>query len=206
MLKNKRNLFRIILVILMIISSVFVFSGCGKKDENNQETVEEAYLQPLKNYFDGVKNKDVNQILKAFPDFMDMANKVTPEEIDSLYKQYEIMYGANIKIDYSFGEATALVEEDLSELESELSTMYNKEENIDITAGYLVPVTVTITGDGVEENKQENATEPSTENATEPSAENTDASSEEATETESNNNIEQDDMYVLQYNGNWYIM
>lgn len=190
MLKTKSNLLKVSLVILMIASSIILLTGCGKKDnkENNNNN-ELAYLQPLKDYFDGIKNRDVAQVVKAFPDFMGMENTITTDDINDLYTQYEELYGANINIDYAFGEATAIGEEELVELEEEITELYENVENIDITAGYTVPVTVTITGDGIK------------------NAESTEGdSSENNEESETSDNVEQDEMYVLQYNGNWYIM
>ncbi len=195
MTSNKRSLLKILSIVSIIMLSIFMLTGCGKKgDENKEASAENAYLQPLKDYFEGIKNKDINQVLKAFPDFAKMSEKITSEDIDDLYSQYESLYGANIKIDYSFGDAVALSEDELKELEGEISSIYTDVENIDITAAYTVPVKVTISGDGIQENTE------STENT-----ENAEASTE-TTEENSNSNVEEDEMYAIQYNGNWYIL
>lgn len=190
---NKRNFVKILAVLLIILLSMFTLTGCGKNKEKNASSEESNYQEPLKNYFEGIKNRDVNQVLKAFPDFMDMASNISSEDIDDLYSQYEALYGANIKIDYTFGDPIELSEEELSELEEEISSVYQSAENIDITAGYSVPVKVTITGDGIEKSSEEKEEEAQEEN--------NDNSLENA-----NSNVEESDMYVLQYNGNWYIM
>ena len=188
MLKNTKNLLKLLLVITIVLSSVFVLTGCGKKNKENKDEQVQAYLQPLKDYFDGIKNKDINLVLKAFPDFMNMSTKITEDDINDLYSQYESLYGANIKIEYTFGEAIALGEEELSDLENEIVATYTDLQTIDITAGYTVPVKVTVTGDGIQ----------STENS---------ENADDANKNEnSNTNTEDDEMYVLQYNGNWYIM
>ena len=129
---------------------------------------------------------------------MQMSEKITDTEIDDLYKQYESMYGANIKIDYSLGDAVTLGEDEIKELEDNLTAIYPDQENLDITAAYSVPVTVTITGDGITSNSNEENT------AAENNADNTaETNTDDSTD---NNNTEQEDMYVIQYNGNWYIM
>lgn len=193
---NKRNLLKILSVITITMLSIFMLTGCGKKeDENKNETSETAYLQPLTDYFEGIKNRDINQVLRAFPDFAKMSEKITSEDIDDLYSQYESLYGANIKIDYSFSDAIALSEEEIAELESEISSNYTDVENLDITAAYTVPVKVTITGDGIQEN---------TENTE--STENTEKNVEDNNEENSNRNVDEEELYVLQYNGNWYIL
>lgn len=189
MLNNKRSLLKFLAIISIVMLSIFMLTGCGKKGEENKEaSTENAYLQPLKDYFEGIKNKDINQVLKAFPDFAKMSEKITAEDLNDLYSQYESLFGANIKIDYSFGDAVALSEEEVKELESEIASIYTEVENIDITAAYTVPVKVTISGDGIQEN---------TENGGE---------STETTEENSNSNVEEDEMYAIQYNGNWYIL
>ena len=79
MLKSKKYLFKILVVIAIIISTIFVFTGCGKKDKS--ANADKQYLQPLTDYFEGIKNKDLSRLLKAFPDFMKMSEKVTDTDI-----------------------------------------------------------------------------------------------------------------------------
>ena len=194
MLKSKNYLFKVLVVIAIIVSTIFVFSGCGKKNNNQSNSNDEqAYMQPLNDYFGGIKNKDLSMVLKAFPDFMQMSEKMTETDIDDLYKQYETIYGANVKIDYSLGDAVALGEDEIKDLEDNLLSIYPDQENVDITAAYTVPVTVTFKGDGVVSNSNE-------EN-------NNDANNtENNTEKNNTSDTNQEDMYVIQYNGNWYIM
>ncbi len=199
MLKSKNYLFKVLVVIAIIVSTIFVFSGCGKKNNNQSNSNnEQAYMQPLNDYFGGIKNKDLSMVLKAFPDFMQMSEKITETDIDELYKQYETIYGANVKIDYSLGDAVALGEDEIKDLEDNLLSIYPDQENVDITAAYTVPVTVTFKGDGVVSNSNEenNNDANNTENNTE----------ESNTEENNTSDTNQEDMYVIQYNGNWYIM
>ncbi len=183
---NKKSLLKIAIILSIMLLSIFTLTGCGNNKDKEASSEKSNYQEPLTNYFEGIKNRDVNQVLKAFPDFMDMTSKISSEDIDDLYSQYESLYGANIKIDYSFGDAVQLSEEDLSELKEEILSVYKNLENIEITDGYSVPVKVTVTGDGIEKSSEENQDNNSVENA--------------------NTNVEESDMYVLQYNGNWYIM
>mgnify|MGYP004533886879 CR=1 FL=1 len=187
MLKNKKSLLKICLVALMILSTIVVFTGCGKENKKNNENTELAYEEPLKDYFDGIKNRDIGSILKAFPDFMEMSNNITENDINDLYSQYEELYGSNIKIDYELGTATNISEEDIADLKEQIKEIYQDLGDVDITEGYTVPVTVTITGDG------------NTENTNEESSENNE-------DNNSNKNVEENNFYVLKYNGNWYLM
>ena len=187
MLKGKKYLFKSLVVITIIISTIFVFTGCRKKDKSANE--DKQYLQPLTDYFEGIKDKDLSKVLKAFPDFMQMSEKITDTDIEDLYKQYETIYGTNIKIDYSFGDAVTLGEDEIKQLEENLTAIYTDVENLDITAAYTIPVTVTVKGDGITSDSDNNT------------------ATENNTESESNNNnTEEEDMYVIQYNENWYIM
>lgn len=188
MVNNKRNLLKILSIISIIMISVFTLTGCGKKEEKKEDVAtSDAYLAPLKDYFEGIKNKNIEQLLKAFPDFSKMGEKITSEDINDLYTQYESIYGANIKIDYSFGDAVALNEEEIQELKTEISSIYPDATNVEITAAYTVPVKVTITGDGLTQPTESNENE-QTEN------------------NEENKNVEEDEMYSIQYNGSWYLL
>ena len=44
MLKSKNYLFKVLVVIAIIVSTIFVFSGCGKKNKNQSNTDDKAYL------------------------------------------------------------------------------------------------------------------------------------------------------------------
>lgn len=66
MLKSKNYLFKVLVVIAIIVSTIFVFSGCGKKNNNQSNSDDKAYLQPLTDYFEGIKNKELSRVLKAF--------------------------------------------------------------------------------------------------------------------------------------------
>lgn len=185
---KSKNLLKLLAIISIVLVSVCALTGCGKKNKDNNSD-EKAYLEPLKNYFDGIKEKDLNKVLSAFPDFMDMSSNITMTEIDELYNYYEGQYGKNVKINYEFGDAVALGEDELSELEDEIKSAYTDVEgvnDIDLTAGYTVTIKVTISGDGVEqaqEQTEENSEEPKT-----------------ASDTVEN------EMYVIQYNGHWYAL
>ena len=206
MIKNKRNLLKILSIITIMMLSIFMLAGCGKNDENNNEESSTAYLQPLTDYFEGIKNRDIEQVIRAFPDFAGMSENLTSGDLDDLYAQYESLYGANIKIDYTFGEAVALSEEELNELENEINAAYNnsEEQTIDITAAYTVPVTVTITGDGLQEDAQNNE---STEETTgEAATEETSTEGAESEDENSNSVVEESEMYAFEYNGSWYIL
>lgn len=168
------------LVFFLILTSIFMFSGCGKNKENNNQNAD-AYLQPLKDYMDGIINKDPNQTLKAFPAFMNRTEDITIENINEMYTQYESLYGANIKLEYEFEEATKLEESDISALEEQIKGYYTEVTEIDITEAYIVPLKLTVSGDGI---KKEG------ENQTEQRASNTDTT----------------DFYVFKYNDNWYLI
>lgn len=186
MLKTKKNLFKIVAIFTIILMTVFGFTGCKKNNKN--ESDEKAYLQPITDYLEGIKSKDLSRVAKAYPDFMKISEKITEDDINELYSQYESMYGANIKIDYSFGDAVSLTEDEINDVESNIAAVTEENQNIDVTAAYYVPVTITVTGDGITNSSEENN--------------NTDGTGSE----NDTNNTEQQDVIVIQYNGNWYVI
>ena len=186
MLKTKKNLFKIVAIFTIILMTVFGFTGCKKNNKNKSD--EKAYLQPITDYLEGIKSKDLSRVAKAYPDFMKISEKITEDDINELYSQYESMYGANIKIDYSFGDAVALTEDEINDVESNIAAVTEENQNIDVTAAYYVPVTITVTGDGITNSSEENN--------------NTDGTGSE----NDTNNTEQQDVIVIQYNGNWYVI
>ena len=106
-----RKILKVILIIALIISSIFVFSGCGKKDNKNngkEEVSKDVYEAPLRNYMEGIKTKDIELVLSAYPEFM---RKMTQTDLDSIYARYEAMYGSNITMEYKLGDATRIVED-----------------------------------------------------------------------------------------------
>lgn len=181
-----KNVLKTILVLFVIIVSTFILTGCGKNNnsENTSNEASDAYLQPLRDYMEGIKNKDVNQSLKAFPEFMNKGEEITIENINEMYTQYESLYGTNIQLDYEFGTSTKLGENDIAGLEEQIKGFYTDIQEIDITEAYIVPLKLTVSGDGI---KDENATE---ENQTQERVSNTDTT----------------DFYVYKYNGVWYLV
>lgn len=182
MIKGKK-LLRIMAVMSIIFVSICVFTGCGKKKQNSNE---QDYREPIISYFDGIKEKNLEKVLAAFPDFMGMSKNITMTEIDDLYKYYENEYGNNIKITYEFGDAVALGEEELAELEDEAKSTYSDAGDIDFTAGYTVTVKVTVEGDGVTNNSEGTDEENKGEKTAKDTVDN--------------------QMYSIQYNGKWYML
>ena len=187
MLKSEKNLLKIVAIFTIILITRFGFTGC-KRNKKNDTSDEKSYLQPITDYFEGIKSKDLSRVAKAYPDFMKISEKITEDDINELYSQYESMYGANIKIDYTFGDAVALTEDEINDVESNIAAIVEDEQTIDVTAAYYVPVTITVTGDGITNSSEEN-------------------NNTNGTESENDtNNTEQQDVIVIQYNGNWYVV
>ena len=139
---------------------------------------------------EGLKNKNLDQILQAYPEFMHMSNVITNDDLESAYNQYESMYGPNIRIDYNLQDAISVEEQDKENLASELKELYPEVGDINIEKAYIITVELTVTGDGIqEESSEENSGENSGENAGEME----------------NSATDEADFYVYKYNGNWYM-
>lgn len=178
-----KKYFKSILIVALIILSLFALTGCGKNNSNDVNGDEkEVYEKPLRNYMEGLKNKNLDQLLQAYPEFMHMNEIITNDDLESAYNQYESMYGANIRIDYNLQDAVSVEEQDKENLVSELKELYPEAGDINIETAYIITVELTVTGDGIqEENGEENA----------------DVSKNTATDEQ--------DFYVYKYNGNWYM-
>ena len=116
--------------------------------------------------------------MKAYPDFMKMSEIITKENLDDVYSQYEAIYGANIQLDYSLGDATKIDTSDIENIEIQLKETYPDAGDIKISRAYIIPVELTITGDGI---------------------------AEEGKEKEKTTNKDSQEFYVYEFNGNWYI-
>lgn len=180
-----KSILKNLLVFVVIISSIFLLTGCGKNNNTENNTETDAYLQPLKDYMDGLKNKDVNVALKAFPEFMKKNEEITIENINEMYAQYESLYGANIQLDYEFGSSTKLEESEITALEEQIKGYYTDVQEIDITEAYIVPLKLTVSGDGI---KDENNT------------------TEENQTPERTSKTDTTDFYVYKYNEVWYLI
>lgn len=171
--------------ILILISSVCIFSGCGdsKQEEQKEEIAREVYEAPLKNYMEGLKNRDINLVLQAFPEFM---QTFTQADLDSIYANYEAMYGSNIIMEYKLGDSVKVKEQkDLDILASQIREYYPDAGDIQVTAAYIITVELSISGDGV---------------ANEQTAE-----GEDKETTANNKKTDSQDFYVYRYNDNWYM-
>ena len=176
MIKNSK-LLKVIAVIMIAIMSIVVFAGCGNKEEGKD--ADKSYLEPLETFFSGVKEKDIDKALQAFPDFMNMGSMLTSEDIDTWYSNYESEVGSNVTMSYSFGEAVRYEGKELDEFKAELAAAYKDVNKDDVEDAYFVPVTLNIKGDGLSE----------------------DVSGDQSVNTAK----DQANYYAFKYKGKWYI-
>ena len=155
-----RKVFKVLVVCALIISSIFVFSGCGKKENKNngkEEVSREIYEAPLKNYMEGLKTKNIDLVLSAYPEFM---RKMTQTDLDSIYARYEAMYGSNITMEYTLGDATRIMDDkDLGVLAAQIKEYYPEAGDITVTDAYIITVELSISGDGVGEGNEDGEAE-----------------------------------------------
>lgn len=155
-----RKVFNVLVVCALIISSIFVFSGCGKKENKNngkEEVSREIYEAPLKNYMEGLKTKNIDLVLSAYPEFM---RKMTQTDLDSIYARYEAMYGSNITMEYKLGDATRIMDDkDLGVLAAQIKEYYPEAGDITVTDAYIITVELSISGDGVGEGNEDGEAE-----------------------------------------------
>lgn len=182
-----KRILKTLVVLLMIITSIFVFSGCGndEKNKNNskEEVSKEVYEAPLRNYMEGIKTRNIELVLSAYPEYM---RKMTQTDIDAIYARYEAMYGSNITMEYSLGDATRIEEEkDLGVLAAQIKEYYPEAGDIAINDAYIITVELSISGDGVQT-----------------SEENSEGENEEQNPSKK---TDSQDFYVYRTGDNWYI-
>jgi len=178
-----KKVMKSILVIMLIISSVCIFSGCGKKKDNKNgkgEVSRDVYETPLKNYMEGLKTKNIELILSAYPDFM---KTITQADLDAIYAKYEAMYGSNIVMEYKLGNAVRIENQsDLNILASQIKEYYPQAGDITVDDAYIITVELSVSGEGA-----------GTEEAGDGNAE------------QANKKTDTQDFYVYKYNDNWYM-
>ena len=190
-----KKLFKFILIIAVIVLSIFTLSGC-KKDEKKEEPEQisrETYVEPLKNYLEGLKTKNVELMLKAYPEFMHMDQKLQLTDIEAVYAKYESLYGPNIVFDYNIGEATIVEESDYETLVSKIKEAYPDAGDFSIDKAFIIEVELTISGDGVKNDNNEEKQEESNE-----------GNLSENGEPQKTKTTDRQDLYVYRFNGNWY--
>lgn len=142
-------------VIMITIMCIIGFSGCGKDKDADKDN---AYKEPLELYFSGIQERNLEKVLQAFPDFMNMGSMLTQQDIDVFYENYESELGPNITISYSFGEPVRYEGDDLEDFKAEIVAVNDNVNKDDITDAYFVPVTMVVKGDGIEGSDVENST------------------------------------------------
>lgn len=211
MLKDKK-LLKVLTILIIFALGMLMLTGCGSKKQKSEEEIKAEYSAPIKNYMEGIKSKNIDQIKSAFPEFKNKSTDITSDDVDDLYRSLEETFGANVNIEYTIGDGTTISDDEINDIEEDLEATYPDAGEIEITKAYLVPVTIKFSGDktrqsndkaeenvpveGEEANQEENAQSEGEETKTE---ENVNTSEED-----NDNTTEQNSMYVFEYNGNWY--
>lgn len=149
---KKKNIFKIIVLLLIMVMSIGVLTGCGNtEEEKEKEETVEAYEEPIKNFVEGLEAANSEKFLKAFPEFLAeyMADSITDEDLKDMLADAEEEYGANIKMSYKVTDKTEISEEDLKEMQEEMATYYDEE--VTVSKGYELEVEITTKGDDSEE-------------------------------------------------------
>jgi len=188
-----KRILKTLAIFFMIITSIFAFSGCGNKEKGNnngkEEVSKEVYEAPLRNYMEGIKTRNIDLVLSAYPEYM---RKMTQTDLDSIYARYEAIYGSNITMEYSLGDATRIEDEkDLGVLAAQIKEYYPEAGDIKIDDAYIITVELSISGDGVQNSSEENS-----------EGENAEGENEEQ---KTSKKTDSQDFYVYKTGDNWYI-
>lgn len=145
----------VVLIILIIVIGLIVVCNITLKNNKNKadnNTVSELdiskykdYEVPVAYYYYGIQNKNFDVFLKAYPEFMNIKDQFTADDLNNFYTTYKDECGDNIKISYEIGEEVHYTQEQLTELVNYISANYNQE--INITDAYVINITEKYTGD-----------------------------------------------------------
>ena len=106
-----------------------------------------AYEKPLKNFFEGIEDKDGDKIEEAFPEFY--GDKMTKlydfdDVADELYDRLEDEFGKNIKISYKIKDKEKIDKDDLEDIEEEIKDDYD--EKVKVSKGYELELKLKVKG------------------------------------------------------------
>lgn len=126
----------------------------GEKEEKTQEEAKEeadskGIEEPIENIVKFYETADAQYILDAFPDVLvDKLTDAEKEEVLSMGDEYATMLEQidNVAVDYKIADKTALTTEELEEFQKSVTEMLDGEE-VEVTAGYLCTVEITLSGE-----------------------------------------------------------
>lgn len=134
-----------VIVGILIIAGVIVAIYYG----TNKSGASEEYTKVVEEYMLGYQNKDVNQIMNTYPQFMrdNILSNSTPEDIwADIDKSFSETLGDDWKATYTMGAVATISDSDITALKSDLQSTYNT--TLDFTSGYWVAADMTLTGKG----------------------------------------------------------
>lgn len=121
------------IIAAIIIVLIILFSTFGK-----------GWEKPIKNYFKGMEKAKAETYLKAYPEFMDMSDKIDDEDLEDRLDNLEDEYGEKIKISYKIAKKEKIKKSELDDVTEYIKKTY--EEDVKVSKGYEVKVKATIKG------------------------------------------------------------
>lgn len=118
---------------VVIILVIVIFSIFGK-----------GWKKPIDNYFKGMEKGKLETYLKAYPEFMEMGDKMEEEDMEDMLDEFEDEYGEKIKISYEVTKKEKIKKDDLEDVQKYIKERY--EEDVKVSKGYEVKVKATIKG------------------------------------------------------------
>lgn len=135
----------VVIVGMLVIAGVVTALYFG----GNQTAGKEAFAKVVEQYMKGYEEKDVNKILKTYPQFMQDAllKDSTADKIwENIESSFSESLGKDWKASYKMGEIAKISSSDISALKSDLESTYSVK--LDFTSGYWVAADMTLSGNG----------------------------------------------------------
>ena len=154
MIKNKKY-FKILTVLTVLVMSICMLTGCGKK-ENKEQTPD--YEEPIKNFIEGMVEANSEKFLNAFPEFLSkyMKQSFTNEDLSEILEDAKEEYGEDLKMTYKVVDKKELSEEELKQMQEDLKENYGQESSV--SAGYNLNVEINTKGSKKEETDKDEYT------------------------------------------------
>lgn len=151
MLKNKKTT-KLLIGILLIISSIVILSGCKKKEQTPQIP---DYEVPVKNYIESLQEGNGNKLLEAYPVFFAdiLKEECSDEQINEIAKQMQNVYGNDLTLSYEIVDKQEIEKDGLDMYKEDVKLNFDKD--INVTAGYKLNVKITAKGSEGESTTQE---------------------------------------------------
>lgn len=131
-------------ILLIVLLSILIFTGCQSKDNNKIETkTEERTMEYLLDrYVEAYSKADMDAVKDMFPPYYIEYSKnfLNKEFLEKRIEEAKQVYGDDYKITYEVGESTKLTDEELERTNNIMKNEYDAKEDASECYKYEVKI------------------------------------------------------------------